>query len=227
MYPLHSYYRQNELSDSNLGIEKIIGSFAQSDSTQNSSSSANPPEGAESTPLSQSTSTPEGCEESVADELERKISSLVAVRVQGSSESLQALLPLVADTIRHTLHQLEQHTGTDNKDKEKEKEKEEGVDEEEGKEVEVEDRVDNTPAPTSAPITSSAWYISAVSALSNYLDPVILGEKIKSVAARTPHGYRGKGALLFEDTDPAALWRWETLRYSRQRCTILLFRISH
>jgi hypothetical protein len=187
-----------------LGIETIISNFAQQDSTTRSSSSATAPEGTESTPPSQSTSTPA---ESIAEELERKISSLVAVRVQGSSETLSALMPIVADTIRLAIHHLEQRPETDENNKEEEKE--------EGKEVEkeVENRLESTPAPSSAHITS-VWVAAAMSALSEYLDPVILGEKIKSLAERTSHGNKVKGVLMFEDMDPSAVWRWETMRYS-------------
>jgi hypothetical protein len=121
--------------------------------------------------------------------------------VQGSSEALSALLPLVADTIRLAIHHLEQRPETDENDKEKEVEKEE------------ENRLENTPAPSSAHITS-VWVAAAMSALSEYLDPVILGEKIKSLAERTSHGNKMKGVLMFEDTEPSAVWRWETMRYS-------------
>jgi hypothetical protein len=183
-----------------LGIETIISNFAQQDSTQSSSSSATALESTESTPPSQSTSTPT---ESIGEELERKISSLVAVRVQGSSEALSALLPLVADTIRLAIHHLEQRSETDENNKEEEKEVEK----------EVENRLENTPVPSSAHITS-VWVAAAMSALSEYLDPVILGEKIKSLAERTSHGNKVKGVLMFEDTEPSAVWRWETMRYS-------------
>jgi hypothetical protein len=119
--------------------------------------------------------------------------------VQGSSETLSALLPLVTDTIRLALRHLEQSPEADEKDKEEAK-----VGEIEG---------ENTPAQSSAPITS-VWVASAMSALSEYLDPVILGEKIKSLAERTAHGNKVKGVLMFEDCEPSALWRWETMRYS-------------
>ena len=174
------------MCDSCLGIEKILRSFTQSDSSSGSGSSSDLADtSASSTPPC---TTTESCLESVADELERKISSMVAVCVQGSAESLQTLLPLVTDTIHLALRQLSAHA----EDKE--------------------NQSDNTQSVSSAPITS-VWGVAAVSALSKYLDPVILGEKIKSVAERISYGNRSKGALLFEDTEPLALWRWETLRY--------------
>ena len=61
-------------------------------------------------------------------------------------------------------------------------------------------------------LVSEEWRTAALSALTKLSDPVILAEKIKTIAERQSYGTRGKGASLFEDTDPLSLWRWETVR---------------
>lgn len=75
-----------------------------------------------------------------------------------------------------------------------------------------------TPTPTTDNLESPStihdleFRASALLFLTTLLDPVLLGEKIKSLALREPYGPRGKTALLFEDSDPSSVWRWEILR---------------
>ena len=56
------------------------------------------------------------------------------------------------------------------------------------------------------------WESNVRISLEKLTDIVVLGEKIKSLALREPYGPRGKNALLYEDSDPSSIWRWEALR---------------
>lgn len=188
--------------------------------------------------------------------VEDKVSQLIAVSVQGSSDSLSVLVPLVAANIHAAVLQLQlqvEDTAIEST-------------------VAISDASPSSPSshptpsspshspppssfppsssqPSSSPLSdpspalidlseetnhatdipisaaadqstthsvpalvSEEWRTAALSALTKLSDPVILGEKIKSIAERQSYGTRGKGASLFEDTDPLSLWRWETVR---------------
>ena len=146
----------------------------------------------------------EWCEES-AEALESKINALIASCAQGSSEALHVLVPLVFSCINTAIAQLQiepsadtctQHTTLST------------------------DTDSDTPTPPPAPAPASAppapcsdvWRTAALTALSKLSEPVVLGEKIKSLAKRTPYGIRAGAALVFENTDLLSLWRWEILR---------------
>lgn len=48
-----------------------------------------------------------------------------------------------------------------------------------------------------------------LSMLSRLSDQVVLGEEVKSLSVRESHGQRARAALVYEDMDPLAVWRWE------------------
>ena len=70
--------------------------------------------------------------------------------------------------------------------------------------------VDSNPSVHSPQILELRSKVRA--SLEKLSDLVILGEKIKSLFLRETYGTRGKYALLFEDSDPWSIWRWEALR---------------
>ena len=132
--------------------------------------------------------------------LESKINAVIASCVQGSSEALHILVPLVLTSINAAIAQLQLQLQLQ-------------IDPSADMSIQPatpSSDPDVTPAPTALFI--DVWRAAALIALSKLLDPVVLGEKIKSLAKRTPYGIRSGVALAFENTDLFSLWRWEILR---------------
>jgi hypothetical protein len=145
--------------------------------------------------------------EESAEALESKINAVIASCVQGSSEALHVLVPLVLGNINTAIAQLQIEPSTDTSDTSTQPA------------TPSTDTGSETPtAPAPAPASASAapctdaWRTAALTALNKLSDPVVLGEKIKSLAKRTPYGIRAGAALVFENTDLLSLWRWEILR---------------
>lgn len=142
--------------------------------------------------------------------LESKINAVIASCVQGSSDPLHVLVPLVLSAINTAVSKLQSQ-----------------IDPPADVDVDVSIQpatattsstsdVASVPSPSPAPsapdLSPAVWCTAALTALGKLSDPVVLGEKIKSLAKRTPYGIRSGVALAFENTDLISLWRWEILR---------------
>lgn len=159
------------------------------------------------------TPTPEPCNtdgtaaewsEETAEALESKINAVIASCVQGSSEALHILVSLVLSSINTAIAQLQIEPSADTSTQPA------------TPSTDPDSDTPTDPAPTPAPALpvpcTDVWRTAALTALNKLSDPVVLGEKIKSLAKRTPYGVRAGAALVFENTDLLSLWRWEILR---------------
>ena len=144
------------------------------------------------------------------DALESKINAVIASCVQGSSDALHVLVPIVLSAMNTAVSKLQSQ-----------------IDPPADGDVDVSIQPatatpssipDMAPAPSPSPspsapdLSTAVWCTAALAALGKLSDPVVLGEKIKSLAKRTPYGMRSGLALAFENTDLFSLWRWEILR---------------
>ena len=143
--------------------------------------------------------------EETAEALESKINAVIASCVQGSSEALHVLVPLVLNSINTAIAQLQIEPSADSSDTSTQPTT---------PSTDTDSDTPTAPAPASAaPVPcTDVWRAAALTALNKLSDPVVLGEKIKSLAKRTPYGIRAGAALVFENTDLLSLWRWEILR---------------
>lgn len=64
-------------------------------------------------------------------------------------------------------------------------------------------------APLSQIITIMTEKVTHSEDLNALLEPLRLGEMVKSLANRTSYGVRGKTSLVYEDVSPLGLWRWD------------------
>lgn len=172
--------------------------------------------------------------------VEDKINQLIAVSVQGSADSLSVLVPLVAANIRAAVLQLEDtaiksamtlsdptpsspsspsppsHPSSSQLSSSSPVSDPSSalidLSEDTNQATDISAPVDQSTVEPVTTLVSEEWRTAALSALTKLSDPVILAEKIKTIAERQSYGTRGKGASLFEDTDPLSLWRWETVR---------------
>ena len=148
--------------------------------------------------------------------LESKINAVIASCVQGSTDALHILVPLVLSAINTAVSKLRSQ-----------------IDPPADGDVDVSIQPATAtatpsstsdvapipspspspaPAPSAPDLSPAVWCTAALTALGKLSDPVVLGEKIKSLAKRTPYGIRSGVALAFENTDLFSLWRWEILR---------------
>jgi hypothetical protein len=200
----------------------VAGSHAPTTSSSSSSCSSSA-----TAEISTENSTPTASVAAVACDSKRpssedisiSIGVLIARSVQGSSQSLADLLLTVQGNVNLALSQITERLNQANG---KGDEVEDGtgravlgasvVGEESAMEVVEEMAHLGTTCDTSFNVEAfSSFFELCRPMLQRLLDPVILSEEIKRLAAREAYGVRGKNASLFEDCDVNAIWRWETV----------------
>ena len=139
--------------------------------------------------------------------LESKINAVIASCVQGSSEALQVLVPLVLSTMNTAVSKLQSQI-----DPPADGDVDVSIQPATATPFSASDMAPVPSSPSAPDLSTAVWCTAALTAINKLSDPVVLGERIKTLAKRTPYGIRSGVALAFENTDLFSLWRWEILR---------------